>query len=298
MRMTRLPFLCYLLIPLLCGWGPALNAQVVTQDFNQSVNQIGDCWRRFNMEITTKKTINRSNQKKALVGTSPLGQPAYSFTSPFLSFQGTGSIDFAHKLNGMSGNYRDIKLELLTPGYQVVQTLYSHIYRQNGANANGNPSQPRRPSIPITWSGTYILRWSFSGSGGGKSLAMIDDISINATDVSNSSNANGYGYCRPDETHYDTICAGTTAQYRVPHPIPSSHWEWDFFPPPSAGTLDTTLVPGPADTLAAVQWKASASGDYQIEVTEVKFPHGTRTFSIRYFIHIDPRPRTGPIYHY
>lgn len=294
MKLRWLTYLCLIMA------GPTLWAQGngrIVQGFNQSVNQIGDCWQNYNMAITTKNTINRANQKKALVGQSPLGQPAYHFTSPLLSFNGSGNIAFRHKLTAANGQNRRLELQLLDAAERPVQTLFTYQYRFQGSNPNGNPTQTVNTQVPVTWTGTYILRWSFSGSGGGNSVAMVDDITISATDVSDPRNDNGYGYCRPDDVVYDTVCADSRSLHKVPYPIAGSNWQWQLKPTSSLATLDTTVVGGPQDTTAAVNWQTGAAGDYELNATEIRPPYQTTTYNVLFYLHVLPAPRTGPIWH-
>lgn len=97
-----------------------MNGQIV-QDFNRSVNQIGDCWQNYNMYIETQNTGNSSNQKKALTGSSPDGDPAYHFTSPIIEFNGSGSVDFRHKMSDVDGDERILTLYLLDQAERVQQ---------------------------------------------------------------------------------------------------------------------------------------------------------------------------------
>lgn len=278
----------YLLTLLAIGSIFTSSAQII-QDFNQSVNQIGNCWQKHNMEITTKKTINSANQKKALVGKTPDGYPAYYFMSPMIRFNGTGMVEFRHKLTDNDGIDRSVTLWLYDQAERPVQAIYTHIYRQGNTAPNGNPTNVMNVSFPITWTGNYFVRWEFSGRGG-KSLAMVDDISIDGVDVSDGSNDNGYGYCRPDDEVWDTVCAGELALHKVPYVIPGSDWEWDFMPGFGVGLLDSTLVKGPKDSMVNIRWSYTAAGDYSMEATEIRPPYNTRTYSVWFYIHVLPAP--------
>lgn len=274
------------------GTGAGSNGQIgntIYQNFNQSVNQIGDCWQRSNMMITTKNTLFPANQKKALIGTANNGDPAYSFTSPLIMFNGTGDISFWHKLNVNDGDFRELSLVLLDPGENIVSTLYTYTYiDSSGARPNGNPTLNVQTTVPITFSGNYHIRWQMK-SYGETSMAMFDNIEIDGIDVSDPNNDNGYGYCRPDDVVYDTLCAGSLYEHEVPYPFDGSSWQWAFTSA-SGGTIDTTHVPDHQDTAVMLQWDFTASGDYVLVATEVRQPYNTTTYSSEFRIHVLPVP--------
>lgn len=260
--------------------------QTVTQNFNKSVNQIGDCWQMHNMQIVTKNTINSANQKKALAGSVLNGNPAYYFTSPIIEFNGSGIIEFKHKLDFNNGTHRELQVELLDVNENPLTVLHSHIYIDSvsGTTPNGNPSNTYQTTLPVTFTGIYIIRFSFISSGG-SSFAMVDDIYMDGQDLSDPSNDNGFGYCRADDVVYDTICAGVSDIYTVPYPVAGSDWNWAFYGS-SGGTIDSTLVRGPEDTTAGLAWDMSAEGDYILIATEIKPPYNTTTYSVHYNIHV------------
>lgn len=264
------------------------NAQVI-QNFNQSTNQIGSCWWNENMEITTKNTINKANEKKALVGSTPTGSPAYFFSSPLLQMNGTGVIQFNHKLTSNSGTDRVLNLFIMNRDETYKLNIYSYIYIQGGINPNGPPTQTVSVSLPITLTGEFFLRWEFSGVGG-NSLGMVDDIYIDAIDLSDGTNDNGYGYCRADDEVWDTVCAGELAVHKVPYAIQASTWQWDFMPGAGVGLLDSSVVTGAKDTMVEVNWSYGASGDYQMEATEIRPPYNTTTYSVLFHVHVLPPP--------
>lgn len=273
---------------LLLGASIQLQAQQVTQNFNKSVNQIGDCWNWTNMKITTKNTINKNKNKKALTGTTPVGNPAYHFQSPFIQFNGAGAINFRHKLDGTSGTDRSMRLVLLDSAENVVQVLHNYTYIAGGTFPNGNPTNVVNVSVPITWSGVFILRWEFFGVGG-KSLSMIDDIEIDGTDVSDSEQDNGHGYCRNDDVVYDTICAGTTALHAVPYPMEGHVWNWAWTSG-NGGSINQNYIRSQEDTIVEINWNSTASGDYVLQATETRMPWGTTTYDVTFYIHVEPLP--------
>ena len=118
---------------------------------------------------------------------------------------------------------------------------------------------------------------------------MIDDIDISGTDVSNGGNDNGHGYCRADDVVYDTVCVGTSKNYKVPLVIYGSSWDWVFFPNAAVGNLDSTLVTGPIDSMVTINW-LNQPGDYQFEATEIRPPYNTDTYSIMYNVHVLTAP--------
>ena len=277
------------------GGGNGANGQgqiggTVYQNFNQSVNQIGDCWQWENMKITTKNTLFSANQKKALTGTVVDGDPAYTFTSPLINFIGTGNISFYHKLDYDNGLHRELRLVLLDQGENQVAVLHNHVYIDSltGTRPNGNPTLNYYTSHPVTFSGNYFLRWE-TVSKGGTSFSMFDNIEIDGYDQSDGSNDNGYGYCRADDVVYDTICAGSNYRHVVPYPIPGSPWSWEFTSP-SGGSIDSSHVAGNQDTAIMLQWDFSASGDYLLEATETRRPYNTTTYSVEFRIHVLPVP--------
>lgn len=273
---------------LLLGASIQLQAQQVTQNFNQSVNQIGDCWNYSNMKITTKNTINKKNHKKALTGTTAVGNPAYYFQSPFIQFNGAGTVEFKHKLDGPSGTDRSMRLVLLDSSENIVQVLHAYTYISGGAFPNGNPTTVVNVSIPVTWSGVYTLRWEFFGVGG-TSNAMIDDIVVDGTDVSDGSQDNGYGYCRHDDVVYDTICAGQTLLHEVPYGMEGHEWNWAWLNG-AGGSIDQDHIASDQDTIVEITWLSTASGDYVLEATETRLPWRTNTYNVTFYIHVLPLP--------
>jgi len=267
----------------------SLLGQTVSQNFNKSVNQIGECWQWENMKITTKNTINSKNQKKALTGTNPTGDPAYHFTSPIIRYSSSGNIVFKHKLDANNGNHRELQVRLLDINENLISVLHSHVYIDSlsGSTPNGNPTNVVQTTIPITFSGTYILRFHIIGDGG-TSLFMVDDIEIDGSDQSDFTNDNGYGYCRANDTIYDTICAYESEIYHTPLQIVASTWEWSFNGT-QGGQIDTTLIAGNADSIAEVTWGANG-GDFELWATEVRPPYNTRTYIVHYMVHVLPPP--------
>lgn len=264
---------------------PFLGFSQINQDFNQSVNQIGDCWQKYNMYIETQNTLNKANERKALTGSSPVGNPAYHFTSPIIEFGGNGSIEFRHKMSDVDGNERVLTLYLLDEEEKVTQVVYSHVFRTGGTSPNGNPTNIINVSIPITWTGVFILRWEWMGAGG-SSVGMIDDIIIDGEDMSDGSNDNGYGYCRPDDFVSDTVCAGTQDwDLKVPYVIQGSDWSWDFQAAASVGSIDTSIVVGLMDSMIQVDWNYEP-GIYHIEATEIRPPHMTTSYSVDFTIYV------------
>lgn len=280
---TYYAFLLFIITPIIG------QAQII-QNFNMSVNQIGDCWQNYNMYIETQGTLNKNNQKKALTGLSPNGNPAYHFTSPIIEFSATGTIDFRHKMSDADGTERILTLYLLDQAERVVQVIYTHVYRTAGTSPNGNPVTIINTSIPVTWTGIYILRWEWN-SVGGVSVGMVDDVVIDGVDMSDGTNDNGYGYCRPDDYVIDTVCAGVQDwDLKVPYPIPGSDWSWDWFPDTPPGLIDTSIVDGPMDSTIQVDWNFSP-GVYVLEATEIRPPHMTTTYSVEFTIYVLDYPQ-------
>ena len=265
-------------------------AQLVTQDFNKSVNQIGGCWQLHNMTITTKNSINSGSNKKALAGTVVNGNPAYYFTSPFLNFYGSGSITFRHKLDYNDGNHRELQIQLLDGSENLVNTIYRHVYIDSatGNRPNGTPTQVMQPNIAINWTGNYFLRF-YVISDGGTSLLRLDDIRIDAFDISSAAYNNGAGFCRAADTIHDTICAGGAQSLNLPIAVGGSTWAWNFNGP-AGGTIDTTLVSGEEDTLAAISWNVTANGDYEILVNQYDPSIGLTSYSVHFLINVRSAP--------
>ena len=261
-------------------------AQLVTQNFNKSVNQIGDCWQMYNMAITTKKTINNGSNKKAIAGTVTNGNPAYYFTSPFMNFYGSGSITFRHKLDFNNGHHRELRIQLLDGSENLVSTIFTHVYIDSltGSTPNGRPTQNQQPNIAINWTGNYFLRF-YVISDGGTSTMRMDDLRIDAFDISSAAYNNGAGFCRSADTLYDTICAGGTNSLSLPIAVGGSTWEWNFNGS-TGGTIDTTLVNSDEDTLADVTWNSSANGDYEIVVNQYDPNIGLTSYTVHFFVNV------------
>lgn len=286
--------LSYLLLFLLLG---ILSAQAqVSYDFNQSLNQLGPCWQVYNMEISTQNTINNGRNKKALAGTVPNGNPAYYLQSALLQFNGNGAISFQHKLSANNGRHRELQVLLLDTAERIQQVLYQYTYIDSAGGGAANPSASQNVSLPVNFNGDYYLKFQFIGVQG-NSVGILDDLSIAATDVSNSALANAYGYCREDDIIRDTICPGESLRYELPYPIPQSTWEWSWQGAQVGGAIDTTLVSSAKDTLIDLEWNAQAQGDYILEATEVRPPYNSRDYKVEYRIHVLARPQTGAIYH-
>lgn len=142
------------------------------------------CWQFFSTNIVGASPISgqfsmRTGQMSSLTNTHDL-------ISPWIEFNGTGTIDFKHKISNFTGASKFLDVKIISYPSLTETLLYSYTY------SNGNLSQT--VSEPVTFSGVYQIKWIFYGSGG-NSRGFLDDIVISGTSVADISSNTGSGVC-------------------------------------------------------------------------------------------------------
>lgn len=97
--------------------------------------------------------------------------------SPYTYFDGTGTITFNHKLNSKSGKERRLRAYLIDANGNLGQKIFDYTYITNYQNVHGDPTDAQTATIPVTWTGVYMVKWYWSGYKG-CSRGIIDDIVI------------------------------------------------------------------------------------------------------------------------
>lgn len=161
------------------------NSQV-TQNFESGSRNAEQalCWQFFSTNIVGASPITgqfsmRTGQMSSLTNTHDL-------ISPWVEFNGTGTIDFKHKISNFSGNSKFLDVKIISYPDLTETMIYNYTY------SNGNLSQT--VSVPVTFSGTYQVKWIFYGNGG-NSRGFLDDIVMSGTNVADVSSNTGSGVC-------------------------------------------------------------------------------------------------------
>ena len=164
---------------------------------------INQCWTMWGWDVKPNDAYSgvyviRSGQQN-----NP-NSPARLFT-PFLSFSGTGSIDFTHALNAANGTFRELKVYLVDVQGIRTQTLLTYTYRNANANANGNPTLAQAASIPVNFNGIFRVEWELNGDGG-NSRGLLDDIVVSATYATDPTDCSPLQLCADADN--DGVCDG------------------------------------------------------------------------------------------
>jgi LruC domain-containing protein len=159
---------------------------LVTQTFESGSRNAEQalCWQFFSTNIVGAETISgqfsmRTGQMSSLSNTHDL-------ISPWIEFNGSGTIDFKHKINNFSGSSKFLDVKVINYPELTETLIYTYTY------SNGNLSQT--VSVPVTFSGVHQIKWVFYGSGG-NSRGFLDDIVISGTSVADISSNTGSGVC-------------------------------------------------------------------------------------------------------
>ena len=291
MRSIRLHIILFIMLAMAVS-----GVAQISQEFNQSINQVGACWQAYGMSIDTRNgpNGNTGNQKKHLATDTAEGG---MLISPLIFFENPGIITFKHNISIDDGDERTLSLYLLDEQEVVIDTLFHHVYRTGGSNGGVPATTVLTDTIIINPAyistvDPYILMWEWEATGTNiKGTGRIDDIYIDGDEFSDPNNNNGDGYCRFDEILYDTVCTwDTSVLYKVPTVIVNSTWSWEFGAPSSVGYLDSTIVPGPMDTLVEVRWK-DVPGTYVVKVTEIRPLAETYTYDVTYYVTVYESPQ-------
>lgn len=155
---------------------------VVSQDFESGNRNAvrSDCWTIFGYDVKSNSAItggfSARSQQLSNVNDSA------TFISPFINFNGTGTITFSHKLDGNNGNERALYVDLLDVNGNKVQNLLSYVYRTGNTSLVGDATVAAMANIPVNFSGDYKIAIYATGSQGA-SRNLIDDVMISGTNV-------------------------------------------------------------------------------------------------------------------
>lgn len=274
---------------LLFSTGAATYGQTLEEDYNNgSINQREtDCWIFENFEFSSGNSnpINSSGGEKKHGATA--GMDSYNFfdistwfsnasmTTPFVYFDGTGTINFQHKAeiddySILAGGYLD--LYLIDPdGNYVFPSVFDHTYRIPSF-FNQHPDGPaeiaQTESVAITWTGLYRLQWIWNDYSDAETEYFIDDIVIDTSGV--------------PFIETDTVCFEEVVQHTPDDAVSAGApynfeytWSW-------VGTTGGTLTAQTTnDRTAQVDWNVGP-GTYRLKSVET-YDNGNcngRTFYI------------------
>lgn len=273
---------CTAVAVLLSGFG---FSQTITENFNHnSVSTSEDnCWIFDDVDIDDDASINTGgNRWQGQADIDGFFGATADLTSPFIQFNGSGSITFFHKMEDDEWWWTSSRLRFYLRDVDGNRfgPYFSHTYRQLSffnRTPNGNPTNVQGESVNVTWSGYYRVEWywnSFNSYADG----LIDDISIPAS------------YDPIVES--DVVCAGETVNHTPTDAVSAGapynftySWSWVGTP---GGTLTTQTT---NDRTAQVDWNVGP-GTYRLQADET-YDNGAcigRTF------YIDVTVRQRPTY--
>lgn len=257
----------------------------ITENFDHNDIQISksNCWQFSNAVISkppASKSINVGYHRG--LGDIPLTGSSGSATilSPYVQMNGSGFISFNHKLLLENGQYSDLKVEIFDPSGLLVQSGFTHVYRSNNVNMNGNPRTTVNSSIPITYSGygQVVFTWTWQNA---NNNAYIDDIQLDGIFAADSSLENN-GYCPALMAQYDTLCmVQSKVAYSALYATALKFYNWRFMSKP-AGQIDQSASQN--NETVNVNYD-TLSGDYILNCMESGTSHQTV-----FYIHIIPWP--------
>lgn len=160
---------------------------IVTQNFESGSRNIERefCWQFYSTSINggnnalTGQFSMRTGQMSSMTDTHDL-------LSPWIDFNGTGTIEFIHKLTSFNGASKHLDVILVSYPDLTETMIYSHDYN--------NTNSLQSVSIPIDFSGIHLIRWVFYGDGG-NSRGLLDDIAIDGELAVDYDSNNGSGVC-------------------------------------------------------------------------------------------------------
>lgn len=241
----------------------ASQGQTVTENFNHNSQATSEsnCWEYVNTSIVrypSNKSINNGGGRPmAEADISASFGASAELHSPFIYFDGTGTISFNHRMSQDDWYYVSeyLQMYLLDPKGNVSGPYFSHVYRQLSffnPTPNGDPTLTYSESVPVTWTGYYRVMWYWSsyyafGTG------QLDDISISGTfTADDTEEINGYCPCIMNVT--DTVCGGEQNDSRTAlYPRGSRTYNWNFVGG-SGGSIDATVSSN--DQTIEVDWIA------------------------------------------
>lgn len=158
----------------------------VVQDFESGDRNIefAKCWLFQATVISSTNAISGNYSLRTGPMTSPVNPQV--LTSPWVDLDGTGTLDFSHKLDDFRGT-KELTVLLLDNSGNANDPVVLYYYDY----ANGIGVQDI--SIPITQTGIHRIAWVFRGTGG-NARGHLDDVSIPGTYASDPVNN-----CEPTE---------------------------------------------------------------------------------------------------
>lgn len=215
----------------------------VTENFNHndiSVSE-GNCWEFSNVDVEKPNASvainNGANRPLASADINGFGSATLS--SPYMEFDGTGTIDFEHKMLNETGGYINLTVIIQDPSGATAATLLSHTYRLFYSSVNGDPTNNISESINISYTGwgKVIFSWTYLDA---TTSGFLDDISISGTYAADDNNESS-GYCPAEMMVYDTICSGDqTVSFEALYNDASHTYSWSFSES-APGTIDATI---------------------------------------------------------
>lgn len=259
----------YVLLLLFMIQVTAVFAQSITENYNNgSINQReSDCWEFENFEINQSNPINTPGGEKKHGATVDMDGVSIitssGFTTPFIYFDGTGTISFKHKAESdsyslLGGGF--LTVFLIDPyGNQVTPVIFDHTYRQPGfttaqQHPDGAAEVTQQASVLVSTPGYYKVEWQWVDYLTAYTEYFIDDISIDTASTSYSETAT---VCL-NETELHTPSTAVTGgdPYNFEYT-----WSW-------VGTAGGTIIEQTSnDRTASIDWNVGA-GTYRLKVQE------------------------------
>lgn len=260
----------YVLLLLFLIQVTAVFAQSITENYNNgSINQReSDCWEFENFEINQSNPINTPGGEKKHGATVDMDSYDFfdisswsstsSFSTPFLYFDGTGSLSFKHKADQDDYAYLSaayLNVYLISPT-GVASNIFGHTYHQISLfndNPDGDPDVTQTESMTLS-SGYYRVVWEWVDIGDAESEYFIDDISIDTASTFYTETA--------------TVCLNETVLHTPSIAVTGGDpysfeytWSW-------VGTAGGTITEQTSnDRTASIDWNVGA-GTYRLKVQE------------------------------
>lgn len=254
----------YVLLLLFLIQVTAVFAQSITENYNNgSINQReSDCWEFENFEINQSNPINTPGGEKKHGATVDMDlwyaiNSASGFTTPFYSFDGSGTLAFKHKADEDEVYFLESELNVyaVDPLGNVVE-LFNHEYKRISflnPRPNGNPTATNSENLSINLNGYYRLIWEWTDFTSWTEF-FIDDISIDTASTFYTETAT---VCL-NETELHTPSTAVTGgdPYNFEYT-----WSW-------VGTAGGTITEQTSnDRTASIDWNVGA-GTYRLKVQE------------------------------
>lgn len=260
----------YVLLLLFMIQVTAVFAQSITENYNNgSINQReSDCWEFENFEINQSNPINTPGGEKKHGATVDMDSYDFfdisswsstsSFSTPFLYFDGTGSLSFKHKADQDNYDFFSaayLNVYLLSPTGGAI-SIFDHTYHQISVfndNPDGDPDVTQSEIVNLN-AGYYRLVWEWIDLGEAETEYFIDDISIDTASTFYTETA--------------TVCLNETVLHTPSTAVTGGDpynfeytWSW-------VGTAGGTITEQTSnDRTASVDWNVGA-GTYRLKVQE------------------------------